>query len=269
MPAFHYCLLDGTSGQIDDIPATCTVAQIINELEQLHGTALHIVCVDERERATVYGRTGLKDMRLEIVRISKKAKSITAITEPSRPPLLLHKLPLVASTSRGWWCLCIRPLPKVRWQASEEDEMLVMFLIIGLVHRKVISALARGKRGTALALITRQFVEKMLVYDYGMCFIGLGGIPFGWHDPSITRVSLWRDMLAKTLNWACMQPRHLVDPSWSCYSTEFPISIDDPEQFLWGLSQLRGEVFGGPQAPQEMGSGAAWRMGRAKLPPIR
>ena len=140
-------------------------------------------------------------MGLELAPILEESKSITAVAEPSRPPLLLHKLPALEFTAPSWCCLFARPPPKT--YASEEDERLVMFLIIGLVHRRAISALAKGRRGAQLALDIKLFVERTLVYDDGMCFTGLGGIRFGWQDPSITRVCLWRSMLAKALNWAC------------------------------------------------------------------
>ena len=247
MTTFHYSLLDGTQGELNDIVLTWTVALIINELEQLHGMSVSLVCHDRRGKHTVYGRTGRHRMTVPVANIIRSSESITALNEPSRPPLLLQRVPDLVSEPT-WCCFraqreCIIP--------CEIQENYVLFIIVGLLHQECIAQIESGKAGANLAWALRGRLEGIILGAPEWCFVGLGGLPFRWEDTSISRVCRWRALLSQVLNWAiAAMQRQVVHPhpthklAWQQCSSVPPVTILDTELFLEGLTLLRTEILG-------------------------
>ena len=103
-------------------------------------------------------------------------------------------------------------------------------------------------------------MEDILVTPCDYHIVGLGGLPFGWKDTSITRVCYWRCLISQALNWALRHEGQIYLGSsavysgssavgrgeWTHFSPQPPDTVADPEVMLEGLTRLRTEIFGVP-----------------------
>ena len=248
MLTFHYALLDGTKGQINDLEPNCELGEVIDELEQRHGMAICLVCHDSGGRSVIYGQTGRHGMGALIAPISQSSDSITALHEPNRPLLLLRRVPRISPRRRPrpWCCF----FPKTALSVPDEyQERYVMFMIIGLLHLSALGALSANsdsdESGEALVWAIRLRLERILITPSEWYFLGLGGFPFRWTDTTTYRVHYWRTMVYQALNWAVTQQGHPnTTCDWINCAACLPDTIPDLQLFLTGLTRLRLEVFG-------------------------